>query len=672
MNKNSYISAYASWNLNEQIRADSSSGGIFYSLAHKIIEKNGVVFGAAFNKKWIVEMRCAKTMDEVRPLMRSKYSQANLNNTFKEAEMYLKKGVNVLYIGTSCQIFALKKYLKIEYDNLLLVDVICHGVLPNKIWKDYLKSLKRFGCSIVDINFRDKSKRKDGSGGGWHDYNFRVEYSDGEVLSENHDTNKYMQVFLGDHYLKESCYNCKFKNENSVSDITIGDFWLVNRYHKDLDDNKGTSAVITRTQKGDVFFRSLTDIKYKQIPIEEIVSMGGGVSSTIRKKRKKYNNPFKKRKKVGIISIPLDMNPGGVIQSYVLENLIESFGYEATTISAHRLDYPTHLKFADYVMNIKMLPFSEHLKKVPYHLINKNEFDTIVVGSDQIWRRTEIDIKEIFLDFTKGWGINRFVYGASFGTSEWQYSEEDSKYVSEMLSKYFNGVSVREVGGVKNSRKYFNIKTELVLDPVFLCDEKIYLDLCKNIPTSESGIVCHILDVNQEKTDFINKISSKFNLNKMKYDKNSVESWLAAIRDSKFVITDSYHGCIFSIIFNKPFVCFYNEDRGASRFDTLASIFDIKNHFIRSETEINTKENLSLLTNSVVIPKTFFKLKRKSLKFLKNNLKKKAHYFERKPIIKLKIKESLLNILKCIFPKETRRGKVVRFIKKKFYKLFNK
>lgn len=654
------IKCYAAFNKDTDVRLKSSSGGIFHTLAKRIINEGGVVFGAAFNKKWMVEMIYIDSMSDIGKLMQSKYSQADLKNTLKEAEAFLKNNRQVLYVGTPCQIFALKKYLKIEYDNLLLVDVICHGVLPNKIWKDYLKTLKRFGHPIVDINFRDKSKRKDG-GGGWRDFNFRVEYSDGKVLLENHNTNKYMQIFLGDHYLKESCYNCKFKNENSVSDLTIGDFWLADKYHKELDDNKGISAVITRTQKGDDFFRSLSDIEYKEIPIEEITSMGGGTLATIQKKRKKYNNPFRRHRKVGIISVPLDMNPGGVIQSYVLENLIESFGYEATTISVHRPAYPTHLKFADYMMNIKMLPFSEHSRKIPYHLIARKEFDTIVIGSDQIWTRTEIDIKEIFLDFTKGWCINRFVYGASFGTSEWQYSEEDSKYVNLMLKKYFNGVSIREIDGVQNCKKYFKINAKLVLDPVFLYDKEFYLDLCKSVPQQEQGVMCHILDSSSEKDKFIGKVCKEFGVKRAIYDKENVESWLAAIRDSKFVITDSYHGCVFSIVFGKPFLYFYNKKRGGARFDSLDLIFGIKDRLI---IDLN-KINVNSLEKPVILKDNFSKLRRESLYFLKKNLRKRLNLKERKVLFYELSKHKILSFLKKVFPKDTKRGVFLRKIKNK-------
>lgn len=271
------LQVFAAKNRNEEQRLRSSSGGIFILLAEYIIKRGGVVFGARFDKNWEVEHIYAETLDELEVLMRSKYVQSRIGNTYKEAELFLKQGRQVLFIGTSCQIAGLKKFLRKEYDNLLAVDFICHGVPSPGIWRKYLEEIK-IGRSedagkntvlssslksvpvITDINFREKQL----GGYGWKKYGFVIHseslskgYKNSVLMSTTFCSNIYMNTFLRNYTLRPSCYFCFAKSGKSSSDITISDFWGLAFCYPDFDDDKGVSAVFLNTKKALDIFRML-------------------------------------------------------------------------------------------------------------------------------------------------------------------------------------------------------------------------------------------------------------------------------------------------------------------------------------------------------------------------------------------------------------------------------
>ncbi|WP_289090082.1 Coenzyme F420 hydrogenase/dehydrogenase, beta subunit C-terminal domain [uncultured Bacteroides sp.] len=264
------LQVFAAKNKNEEQRLRSSSGGMFILLAQYIIKQGGVVFGARFDQKWEVEHCYAETIEELEPLMRSKYVQSNIGNTYKEAEQFLKQGRSVMFVGTSCQIAGLKRFLRKEYNNLLAIDFICHGVPSPGIWRKYLEEIK-FSLSeaagknsvlsfslkpmpvITGINFREKQN----GGYGWKKFGFEVRIklpSEGDknsvLKSDIFYENIFMRGFLSNLYLRPSCYRCTAKNGASGSDLTIADFWGIQDYHPEFDDDKGTSLVFVHTDKG--------------------------------------------------------------------------------------------------------------------------------------------------------------------------------------------------------------------------------------------------------------------------------------------------------------------------------------------------------------------------------------------------------------------------------------
>lgn len=237
-----HTEAFAAINRNDEIRKCSSSGGVFYEFARKTIEDGGVVFGARFNENWEVVHSCAKTLPEIVPLMRSKYVQSSIGDTYKEAKEYLKAGVKVLFVGTPCQIEGLYSFLGRKCPNLLTIDIICHGVPSPKVWKQYLRETVK-GEAIVNVNFRDK-------GEGWANSQMMTISTPSTSFKCNQLENIFFRGFIRNAYLRRSCGDCHFRNYHRVSDLTIADYWGVDKYCPQMYDNKGTSLVFCHTQLG--------------------------------------------------------------------------------------------------------------------------------------------------------------------------------------------------------------------------------------------------------------------------------------------------------------------------------------------------------------------------------------------------------------------------------------
>ena len=248
------LNVYAAINKNETIRLQSSSGGIFSLLAEKIINEGGVVFGARFDKNWEVMHDYSETIEGLSAFRGSKYVQSRIGNTYIAARKFLEEGRWVLFSGTSCQIAGLKRYLRKEYNKLLTVDVICHGVSSPLVWREYLKEINQKNIKITQISFRDKIK-------GWKKFSLSICFSSYTDTHENfyfHETldeNIYLQLFLHNLCLRPSCSNCPSKSGKCNSDISLADYWGIIRITPKMYDNKGTSLLLINTSKGkDIFY----------------------------------------------------------------------------------------------------------------------------------------------------------------------------------------------------------------------------------------------------------------------------------------------------------------------------------------------------------------------------------------------------------------------------------
>ena len=261
--------AYAAYSVDEEIRLESSSGGIFSEIAKFVLNNDGCVYGAAYNDNFDVVHICVDNENELYKLRGAKYAQSDLSNTFNDIKLKLDSGKLVLFSGTPCQVAGLKAFLGNEYTNLITADFICHSVPSPKVWKEYVKyraSKDNEGKLPHRINLRSKET-------GWSRYKYsnRFEYANEVVNSCLNSDSIYMKLFVGGYISRKSCTDCHFKGYKRDSDITIGDFWGIWDIAPEMDDNKGTSAVVIQTQKGESIFKKISEyLILKEVSLEDI------------------------------------------------------------------------------------------------------------------------------------------------------------------------------------------------------------------------------------------------------------------------------------------------------------------------------------------------------------------------------------------------------------------
>ncbi len=236
-------------------RMESASGGVFALLAEYVLKNDGVVFGAAFDSDFNVEHICVENQEQLSSIKGSKYVQSNIGDQYKVVKEKLQEKQLVLFSGTACQIGGLKSFLKTDYPNLLCVDVVCHGVPSPDVWKKYLFEIKK-SKKIINIRFRNKEN-------GIKNAPLKFSFDDGTDLIQNYNDNVFIKGFINNLYLRESCYQCKFKGKNNISDITLGDFWGLDKIRPNFGDNYGISLVMLRTEKGKEIFGKIEESTVK-------------------------------------------------------------------------------------------------------------------------------------------------------------------------------------------------------------------------------------------------------------------------------------------------------------------------------------------------------------------------------------------------------------------------
>lgn len=243
---------YGAKNKDDSVRFTSSSGGMFTVFAEEIINNGGVVFGAALDDNHTVKHIMVDSIKDLEKLRGSKYVQSLIGDTYAKVRSLLRSGKNVLFSGTPCQVAGLKKYLIKPFDNLITIDLVCHGVPSPMVYRKHLAELaSKAGEPITRVKFRDKSE-------GW---------KQGETLffTEHHKMGApkreepYMRLFLNNIIIRPSCSNCAFNNKRSQADITIADYWGIDKQFPEFDDDKGVTLVIINTDSGTSLFETIKD-----------------------------------------------------------------------------------------------------------------------------------------------------------------------------------------------------------------------------------------------------------------------------------------------------------------------------------------------------------------------------------------------------------------------------
>lgn len=257
--------AFAGKSTDDTLRKNSSSGGIFGEIARKIIERGGVVYGAAYSSdNTVVHLRVSDVLS-LRKLQGSKYVQSELGDAYRLVRNDLNSGVPVLFSGTPCQIEGLYKFLRKKYDNLYTVDIICHGVTSRKVWFDYLNYIsKSKKYDISEINFRDKET-------GWHRFSFSYKRN-GKKKSCLFIDDPFCFFFDKHFIINPACFECKFAGKPHFADITLGDLWGIQNFKNIQDDNMGTSLVIVSSKKGEEILSYINNISLIAVDAKEAIA----------------------------------------------------------------------------------------------------------------------------------------------------------------------------------------------------------------------------------------------------------------------------------------------------------------------------------------------------------------------------------------------------------------
>lgn len=337
--------------------------------------------------------------------------------------------------------------------------------------------------------------------------------------------------------------------------------------------------------------------------------------------------------KIGILTQPLHNSPGGILQAFALQTILARLGHEAWIVrrDVNRFSWKWWMRrqISCVLNKLKGKDGTPYLNRMQWNEVNKNthffidkylnpktailptnrmlkceikhkKFDAYIVGSDQVWRPSySPKITNYFLDFLgKTDDAKRIAYAASFGVDTWEFSKRQTKKCRNLI-RLFHFISVREKSGITLCENYFGVKATQVLDPTLLLSKEDYEELTHEEHEKAycGELLCFILDQTREKEDIIRQcaLKTKFTpfyvMPKLSLTSKNLKSlkdcvfpsithWLKGFIDAKFVVTDSFHGTVFAIIFNKPFVVIGNKSRGISRIQSLLEMFNLQDRFV--------------------------------------------------------------------------------------------
>ena len=617
---------YAAW-AKDEFRMDSSSGGVFSVFAERVLKEGGTVFGAVLDSDMICRHIGIRNMEELPKLRHSKYVQGTAGRSYREVKEILSSGDGrVLYVGRPCQIAGLKSYLgkQIDLSRLILVDLLCFYAPSNQLFQKHIEEQYELQ-KISKVIFRDKLY-------GWNSDNITIHYKDGSNQHISSKEDGYLKMFQKVLGRNDVCEHCQFADFLRQGDITLGDFWGIERHDTSWNDGKGTSLVLGNTEKGRKF---LHDVKkefqrIEKIPLSWCLDKGNriGTDGILRHPNEAYFEQLIKKKElneavtmadrmlydIGVVCV-FNHNYGNNLTNFALYSYLRDLGYFVCMIDVPKgtgLALPNDRN--DRMELFQECPYQEidFPKQVPYkeELVFFNEkCNVFLVGSDQLWRSMFVSGSDFYtcLDW-----VNDSRYKMSYGTSFGVNTFEDDGGIRkkfEIFLRRFQRISVREKSGCELLKNEFGLDSVHVLDPVLMCDRKHYERLAdkgkKRVP-KEKYIGAYILDPSEIKQKAIEKIAGQFceNRNMVIYDAMdhidgkcremsikgvshaSVEEWLAMISDCDFFVTDSFHGVCVSLIFQKNFaVVFHDSWRGIERIQDILHLTGLEEHLLQGYDE---------------------------------------------------------------------------------------
>ena len=603
----------------DEIRLYSSSGGACGVFAENILSEGGIICGAAIDSDNVhVFHKCISDIGELQELQKSKYVQSDVGSVYSEIKQYLEKGRKVLFSGCPCQVAGLNNFLNKEYDNLITLDLICHGTPSHKVLKKYIESSEERLGKIKGVDFR--AKDIDGKQDWNRSHTVRLEYESGVEYQERNNCS-FLKAFINLISINEACGSCPFAKLPRQGDITIGDYWGIEKYDEALNDGKGTSVILINNKKGEAFLKAVRGSwkKLRNTPLS--VAINGNrqiVDSSVLNDRhhrffeildkfdfeKAVDYGLNRRFEIGYVGWWYGANYGSVLTNFALhEVLTKDLGKTVLMIQypaqdPNKVDYNTPaMRFAKKYYDISIARRLEEFMPLNWHC------EKFILGSDQLWNRYCLDDTgfHFFLDWVDKNKI-KIAYSTSFGHSESFFPENEKPEVSRLLREFYS-LSVRETDGVEICKNDFHVNAEFMLDPVFLCGKEIYDAVALKAKSlyHKPYIFAYILDPTDEKREALIKLSKKLKMDYIvlldgqatdkEYKKKvmgednvllevEIEQWMRLMMDADFVYTDSFHGTCFAIIYHKGFCTIKNNKRGDSRFRSLMQMTGLEDRLI--------------------------------------------------------------------------------------------
>lgn len=609
----------------DEIRQVSSSGGIFTLLAEEILNQEGMVFGAAWQKDWSVHHIAVAKREDLAALRGSKYLQSNTGDTFSQAKKCLQEGRAVLYSGCPCQIAGLYAYLgnKVPQDKLFTIELICHGVPSAKVFQKYLSD--DFNVDNIErIDFRDKSVYT------WS-MNCNIYFKDGTEFHRSAKEDPYLRAFSPCMSMRKSCPHCEFSVLPRQADLTLGDFWGISDFDKTLNDGKGTSVVLVNSARGKWLLQKiLPETRSVRVPLKYATRINVTIKRPLREhtSRKHFfsmldNKPFDELVQdslhqhydIGIVGMQYGINYGSVLTYYGLYCMLQDMGYDPVFMPKHNLHWNENFNKPETIAQRFIQARCNVFPPLKTHeqFVEMNDHCTdFIVGSDCIWNYSvcghDTDM-HFFLDWVEC-GHRKIAYAPSFagnkmlGPASWV---ERAKY----YIKKFDSISMRESSGVEALQKEYGRPDAVqVLNPVFLCRRGAYDEAADSVSCPE-GVFAYVLrpfntpEQVLKALDMVAEMQNRpvhicgnpvrMNVSKKRFGDRlmpqlSVEEWLSYIKNSSFVIGDSYHAMCFSIIYHKPFVVVYErtvEGSEIARFRSLMEFLGLEDRLLTSWNDLD-------------------------------------------------------------------------------------
>lgn len=645
--KNSNKPVCIAFAANDEERKNSTSGALFPVLAKYVFNKGGYVAGVAWNKDFEAEHIIIDNEKDLYKLRYSKYVQASTGDSFKQIKELLENDKYVLFSGTPCQVAGLYNFLNKDYEKLITLDLICHGTPSPKVWQDYL--VENFDKDkITNINFRKQDK-------GWvrgtllHSSS-SIDCTDGSQTP----INGYFHAFLNGTINNEPCLECKYRSIPRPADFTGGDFWYLHK--SELDDKKGLSICLLNNEKANKIFDEIKEHTkfYKEIDLEDDYTKIELYTKTRRNREreiffKKYkegkisttkllNASVNKHYDIGFLSFFNGLNYGSALVAYAVNSILENLGYSVLNIHKKRgTAYSFDKYHKTYQFALKNYFMTKELSFEDDHRTINDCCENFVLGSDTLWWWSDVLYTNNFywLDFVTS-NKRKISFCTSFGFDEPKLPESKIQEI-KYLYKRFNSLSVREESGVKILKDCFDCDGVHLWDPVLVVNPEIFFNLALQSERNDKDyIFAYILDLDDEKQNIINNVAKKLGLklilipkmhSQYQIDKEQgtqvnvdIEDFVYLIKNAKYVITDSFHGACFSVIFRKQFAAYLNKERGNARY----KIFDemnLKNRFINSYDELYNFDFNSDI-DFLIAKETINKHSKQAITWLKDALNK--------------------------------------------------